>query len=63
VAVFVLGPTHDPYDEEKWQDSRAQLDKELAKLPWLAPVALDMFGGKYDPAKLYFPINMLTGED
>ena len=32
VAVFALGPVHDPYDEEEWQDSRAQLDKELAKV-------------------------------
>ena len=62
VAVFALGPTHDPYDEEEWQDSRAQLDKELAKFPWFTPVALKMFGGKYDPAKLRFPINVLAGE-
>jgi len=62
VAVFALGPTHDPYDEEEWQDSRAQLDKELAKFPWLTPVALEMFGGKYDPAKLRFPINWLAGK-
>ena len=63
VAVFALGPTHDPYDEEEWQDSRAQLDKELAKFPWLTPVALEMFGGKYDPAKLRFPINLLAGKE
>jgi len=63
VAVFALGPTHDPYDEEEWQDSRAQLDKELAKFPWLTPVALEMFGGKYDPAKLRFPINWLAGKE
>ena len=63
VAVFALGPTHDPYDEEEWQDSCAQLDKELAKFPWLTPVALEMFGGKYDPAKLRFPINLLAGKE
>jgi len=63
VAVFALGPTHDPYDEKEWQDSRAQLDKELAKFPWLTPVALEMFGGKYDPTKLPFPINLLAGEE
>jgi menaquinone-dependent protoporphyrinogen oxidase len=61
VAVFAVGPTHDPYDEEEWQDSRAQLDKELAEFPWLAPVALEMFGGKYDPTKLRFPISLLAG--
>ena len=63
VAVFALGPVHDPYDEKEWQDSCAQLDKELAKFPWLAPVALQMFGGKYDPEKLRFPINLLAGEE
>ena len=63
VAVFALGPTHDPYDEMEWQDSRAQLDKELAKFPWFTPVALEMFGGKYDPAYLRFPINLLAGKE
>jgi menaquinone-dependent protoporphyrinogen oxidase len=59
VAIFALGPTHDPHDEEEWQDSCAQLDKELAKFPWLTPVALEMFGGKYDPAKLRFPYSLI----
>jgi menaquinone-dependent protoporphyrinogen oxidase len=63
VAVFALGPTHDPYDEKEWQDSRDQLDKELSKFPWLTPVAFEMFGGKYDPAKLRFPINLLAGKE
>ena len=62
VAVFALGPTHDPYDEKEWQDSRDQLDKELSKFPWLTPVALEMFGGKYDPAYLRFPVNLLAGK-
>jgi menaquinone-dependent protoporphyrinogen oxidase len=61
VAVFALGPVHDPYDEKEWQDSRAQLDKELAKFPWFTPVALEMFGGKFDPAKLRFHIILLAG--
>jgi len=63
VAVFALGPTHDPYDEKEWQDSRAQLDKELEKYTWFTPIALEMFGGKYDPAKLRFPINLLAGKE
>lgn len=62
VAVFALGPTHVPYDEKEWQDSHVQLDKELARFPWLHPVALQMFGGKYDPACLRFPINLLAGK-
>jgi menaquinone-dependent protoporphyrinogen oxidase len=61
VAVFALGPTHD--DEKERQDSRAQLDKELSKFPWLTPVALEVFGGKYDPAKLRFPVNLFAGKE
>ena len=58
VAIFALGPTHD--DETEMQGSRAQLDKELAKSPWLTPVDLEMFGGKYDPAKLNLPDRLLA---
>jgi len=61
VAVFALGPVHQPHDEQEWQDSRLQLDKELAKFPWFKPVALEMFGGKFDPALLRFPLNKLAG--
>ena len=57
VAVFALGPFHD--EEKEWQEVRAQLDKELAKFPWFAPVAHEVFGGKFDPAKLRFPLNLL----
>ncbi len=61
VAVFALGPVHDPHDEQEWQDSHAQLDKELAQFPWFKPVALEMFGGKYDPEALRFPLKMFAG--
>jgi menaquinone-dependent protoporphyrinogen oxidase len=63
VAVFALGPTHDPYDKKEWQDSRNQLDKELEKFPWFKPATLEMFGGKYDPAYLRFPLKMLAGKE
>jgi menaquinone-dependent protoporphyrinogen oxidase len=63
VAIFALGPVHDPHDEQEWQDSRAQLDKALAEFPWLTPVALEIFGGKYDPAKLRFPISLFAGKE
>jgi menaquinone-dependent protoporphyrinogen oxidase len=63
VAVFALGPVHEPHDEKEWQDSRAQLDKELAKYSWLTPVALELFGGKFDPTKLHFPLNKLAGKE
>jgi len=57
VAIFALGPFNDV--EKEWQGVRAQLDKELAKFPWLAPVAKQVFGGKFDPAKLRFPYNLV----
>jgi menaquinone-dependent protoporphyrinogen oxidase len=63
VAVFALGPVHDPYDEQEWQSSRAQLDKELAKYLWFKPAALELFGGEFDPAKLSFPINRFAGKE
>lgn len=62
VAIFALGPTHVPHDESEWHASRTQLDQELAKFPWLKPVDLVMFGGKYDPSALRFPINLMAGK-
>ncbi|MCL5997714.1 MAG: flavodoxin domain-containing protein [Chloroflexi bacterium] len=58
VAVFALGPLHQ--GEQERQDSRAMLDKELAKSPWLRPVALDVFAGKFDPAKLHFADRLIA---
>jgi menaquinone-dependent protoporphyrinogen oxidase len=63
VAVFAPGPVHDPHDEQEWQNSRAQLDKELAKYSWFVPETVELFGGKFDPAKLGFPINKLAGNE
>ena len=57
VAVFALGPFHD--EEKEWTEVRGELDKELAKLPWFSPVAHQVFGGKFDPANLRFPMNLV----
>lgn len=57
VAVFALGPTADK--EEDWTETRKQFDKVLSKYPWLTPVAAELFGGKFDPAKLTFPYNLI----
>ncbi len=57
-AIFALGPLS--MDEKEWQDVRATLEKELAKFPWLAPVAIEMFGGKYNPAKLRLPHTLIA---
>jgi menaquinone-dependent protoporphyrinogen oxidase len=58
VAIFALGPLGT--DEKEMQGSRAQLDQELAKYPWLTPVAVEMFVGRYDPAKLNFSHKLLA---
>jgi menaquinone-dependent protoporphyrinogen oxidase len=49
VAIFTLGPLS-PSEAAK-RNSRRQLDKELAQYPWLKPVAVEIFAGKYDPSK------------
>jgi menaquinone-dependent protoporphyrinogen oxidase len=49
VAIFTLGPLSTS-DAAK-RNSRRQLDSELAKYPWLKPVAVEIFAGKYDPSK------------
>jgi menaquinone-dependent protoporphyrinogen oxidase len=50
VALFALGPLHE--DPKEMQGSVVQLDKELAKLPWLQPIAVKVFVGAYDPDRL-----------
>jgi menaquinone-dependent protoporphyrinogen oxidase len=57
VAIFALGPFQ--AEEKDFQEVRGQLDKELAKFPWLTPGAIAIFGGKFDPTKLTFPHNLL----
>jgi menaquinone-dependent protoporphyrinogen oxidase len=49
VAIFTLGPLS-ASDGAK-RNSRRQLDGELMKYPWLKPVAVEIFAGKYDPSK------------
>jgi menaquinone-dependent protoporphyrinogen oxidase len=57
VAIFALGPMNDV--EKEFVEARQQLDKELAKFPWLQPAAIQMFGGKFDPLHLRFPYNLI----
>jgi len=57
VALFALGPMH---GGKELEDARTQLAGALAKLPWLKPVATQVFVGKYDPAKLRFPDSLLA---
>ena len=57
LAIFALGPWH--AEPKEIQSARDQLDKELAKYPWLAPVAVEVLGGKFDPARLDFPYSLI----
>lgn len=63
MAIFALGPVRVPHDDKEWQNSRAQLDKELVKYSWLKPVAVEILGGKFDPKKLSFPMNKFAGKE
>ena len=58
VAIFALGPV--ATGDAPMHRSRRQLDKELEQYPWLKPVAVEMFVGKIDPAKLGFFDRLLT---
>lgn len=60
VAVFALGPLSSPTREEDWKAAREMLDGELARYPSLAPVATELFGGKYDPARLRLADRLLA---
>jgi menaquinone-dependent protoporphyrinogen oxidase len=58
VAIFALGPLHEA--EEQWRAVRGQLDQALAQHLWFSPAAAEIFGGKYDPAKLRFSDKVLA---
>ncbi len=58
LAIFAGGP-FGKGDESEWLEVRKQLDADLAKVPWLTPVAVEVVGGRFDPAKLRFPWNLI----
>ena len=57
VAIFALGPINNV--EKEFLEARAMLEKELAKFPWLAPIAIEIIGGRLEPAKFHFPHNLI----
>jgi menaquinone-dependent protoporphyrinogen oxidase len=61
VAVFAMGPK--TLAEDDVAGSRAQLDRELAKVAELEPVSVAIFGGVVDPAQLRFPFNHMVATD
>ena len=58
-AVFALGPLHD--DEAEWTKAREVLAAALEGRP--APVAVEVFGGRIDPAELRFPFSRMPAGD
>ena len=58
LAIFAGGP-FGKGDGNEWYEVRAKLDLELAKFPWLAPISVEIVGGKFDPKKLRFPYKLI----
>lgn len=58
VAFFALGPLRN--DEKDISETKLQLETELEKYPWVKPITMEMFGGKYDPDNLNFMDKFLT---
>jgi menaquinone-dependent protoporphyrinogen oxidase len=57
VALFALGAATTKPEEQ--QGAQASFDLELARFPWLHPVATACFGGRWDPELLRFPFSLL----
>ena len=57
VAIFAGGPIE--IYKDQWEEIRRQLDQELANFPWLRPIAVEVVGGRFNPAKLRFPYNLI----
>lgn len=58
LAIFAGGPFGSG-DEKEWKEIRRQFDQELARVAWLKPVAVELVGGRFNPAKLHFPWNLI----
>jgi len=56
VAVFAMGPI----SADDLEATREQLAKALGKLPWLQPIATEVFVGAYDPSRLARADKMLA---
>ena len=61
VAVFAIGPL--TAEEHDLEGSRGQLEQALAAGPEVKPIAIAVFGGVVDPAKLRFPLSRMPRSD
>jgi menaquinone-dependent protoporphyrinogen oxidase len=60
-AVFALGPVSSK--EEDMIGARKQLDGALARVRDVTPLAVGLFAGVIEPAKLRFPFNKMPAGD
>jgi menaquinone-dependent protoporphyrinogen oxidase len=58
VAVFAGGP-FSTGEEVEWQEIRSRFDQTLANYPWFKPFSVEIVGGRFDPASLRFPWNLI----
>jgi menaquinone-dependent protoporphyrinogen oxidase len=58
IAIFAGGPFGTGAEEE-WQEIRIRFDQTLEKFPWLKPLSVQIFGGRFDPAKLHLPYSLI----
>jgi menaquinone-dependent protoporphyrinogen oxidase len=61
VAVYGMGPS--TIDAHAMGTSLGQLERALARTPEVRPVAVVIFGGVIDPARLRFPFNRMPPSD
>ena len=61
VGVFAMGPSTTA--EDAMAGSLAQLERALGRVPDVTPVAVSIFGGVIDPARLRFPFNRMPPTD
>jgi menaquinone-dependent protoporphyrinogen oxidase len=61
VAVYGMGPA--TMDEHAMGASLGQLERAIARTPEVLPVAVAIFGGVIDPARLRFPFNRMPPSD
>jgi menaquinone-dependent protoporphyrinogen oxidase len=58
VAIFAGGPYGDNVEEDAIE-VRKNLQTELGKFTWLQPLSVQLVGGRFDPALLRFPYNLI----
>lgn len=58
VAVFA-GGAYGPNAEADAVEVQKNLQAELAKITWLRPASVLLVGGRFDPARLRFPYNLI----